>query len=67
MHYGAGQEWMQFVIVYDFAALHNTGSRTDLRRSPSSRLGYTDGDGIRTVVPGKRKSLRRSDADIPVR
>ena len=66
MNDGLGQEWMQMIVVDDFSALYNAECRSDLRRSPFPGLRYTDGNGICAIISGKRISLRRSDANLPI-
>ena len=66
MHEGLGQEWMQMIVVDDFPALYHAECRADLRRSPFPGLGYTDGNGIRAVIPGKSITLRCGNANLPI-
>ena len=66
MYEGLGQEWMQVIVVDNLPALYNAECRADLRRSPFSSLGYTDGDRISAIISGKSITLRRSYANLPI-
>ena len=46
MNDGPGKEWMQMIVVDDYAAFDHAESGTDLRRSPFPGLAQTDGNGI---------------------
>lgn len=66
MHDGLGQERMQMIIVDDFTVLYYTESRVDLWIDTPAGLGRPDGNRVCAVVPGKRVSLCRRDADFPI-
>ena len=67
MHDGLGQEWMQMIVVDDFPSLDYAEGRTDLRVDPPAGLGRLGRNGVRAVVTGKSVSLRRCNADFPVK
>lgn len=66
MYEGLGQEWMQVIVVDNLPALYNAECRADLRRSPFSSLGYTDGDRISAIISGKSITLCCSYANLPI-
>lgn len=66
MHYGLGQEWMQMVVVDDFAAFDDAEGRADLRIDPPAGLCCLDGNRVCAVTAGKSISLCRYNADVAV-
>ena len=58
---------MDIVVVDDLPGFDHAESRFCLRRSPPPGIRSPDRNGIGAVVPGEGISLRRSNADVPVK
>lgn len=58
---------MKIIIVDDLSGFDDAESRFSLRRRPASGIRSPDRNGVGAVVSCKRITLRRCDADVPVK